>query len=382
MRKIGILVNSIGYGGNERSAVNIATTLKDEYDVTIITQEDGGNQYDYGGRVVCLDTPCAKSRFRKVLNAIRRIIRLKEIIAKHRIETLLIILPTSNPINYIKFKGCKKIVSCRDCGDLIKNTNKYIKMTERSDLMVCNSIEQAEYLTNANNNLKSKIITIYNIVNIHQVHLLANEKPDPTIYKFMEGHKCIISTSRFAKAKGLNNLIKAFSILARKDDNYRLIMIGDGEQRTRIVNLINDLELTKKVLLPGFQSNPFRYISLADVYVLPSFFEGFPNTLVEAMTCGTPVIATDCPSGPAEILCGKAGPKFEITEYGVLVRSFSEETSTWTSTDITEDHINLAQAVEKTITDSNLRINVIENSRKRVECFSNKAILGKWAEIL
>ena len=163
MKKVGILVNSIGYGGNERSAVNVATAISKEYDVTIIIQENCGNHYGYGGKIINLNTPCAKSKMGKVINSLKRIVKLKRIIKEEHLESLFIILPISNPINYLRF-GCKKIVSCRDCGDLIRRTNKYISMTKKSDLIVCNSEYQADYLVKQDSALISKTSVIYNII--------------------------------------------------------------------------------------------------------------------------------------------------------------------------------------------------------------------------
>ena len=381
MKKVGILVNSIGYGGNERSAVNIANAISNIFDVRIIIQEDCGNHYDYKGRVINLNTPCARSGVGKMLNSIRRIARLQRIIKKEQLESLLIILPVSNPINYMKLP-CKKIVSCRDCGDLNRHLEKYISMTKRSDLIVCNSASQADYLGKAIPELTDSVKVIYNILDIEKIIQLKDEKPDKNIMNFMYGYKCIISTGRFAKAKGLNNLLKAFSVLARKDDNVRLLMIGDGELRCSIKELIDDLSLNDKVFLAGFQDNPFMYIAQSDIFVLPSFYEGFPNTLVEAMACGTPVIATDCPSGPAEIMMCSAGERYTISNCGVLVRYISEQNSTWNPNDINEDHVVLADAFSLLLNNKDLCTSLANRANERVRAFMADEIAGEWVTIL
>lgn len=381
MKKIGIIVNSIGYGGNERSAVNIAKAISKQYDVSIIIQEDCGNHYGYEGYVINMNVPCADSIIGKVINTFRRILRLKKIIKKEQIDTLFIILPVSNLINYLKF-GCKKIVSCRDCGDLMKRTEKYIKMAEKSDLIVCNSVEQAEYLTKKATYLSGKIVSIYNILDIDKVQLLKEEPLDEDTKHFMTGCKCIISSGRFVKAKGWNNLIKSFSILSQRDDNVRLILIGDGELREEIVTLIDRLGLAEKVLLPGFQENPFKFISKADVFVLPSFYEGFPNTLVEAMACGKPVIATNCPSGPSEILQGSINDKNIITDYGILVKSFRESESSWQPNDIREDHVEFANVIDSLINNKELSKRISEKASERVEDFTANRIISDWCKIL
>lgn len=381
MKKVGILVNSIGYGGNERSSVNIAKAISKQYDVSIIIQEDCGNHYGYGGRVINMNTPCADSTVGKVINSIRRIIRLRRIIREEQIDTLFIILPVSNPINYLKFR-CKKIVSCRDCGDLMKRTEKYIKMTEKSDLLVCNSVEQTEYIIRKAPHLADKVVSIYNILDIDKVLLLKEEPIEDDIKHFMEGCKCIISSGRFAKAKGWNNLLKAFKVLSQRKDNIRLILIGDGELKNQIITLIEELGIIEKVLLPGFQDNPFKYISKADVFVLSSFYEGFPNTLVEAMACEKPVIATDCPSGPAEILQGTVMSDYTVTEYGVLVRSFKEDESTWQPNDIREEHVTFANVMEMLLKNAELSNKMTKKAIERVYDFSARKIISDWEKVL
>ena len=381
MRKAGILVNSIGYGGNERSAVNIAKAISGTHDVCVIIQEDCGNHYGYEGRVCSLNTPCAKSLPGKVLNSLRRIVRLKNMIRKERIDSLFIILPVTNPINYIHF-ACKKIVSCRHCGDLMANTDKYIRMTETSDMIVCNSRQESDYLIQNAPHLREKVKTIYNIIDIDQIHRLREAPPDSAVEAFMEGCRCIISSGRLVDQKGLNNLLKAFSILAEVDDDIRLILIGEGELRDKIEQLVRDLHLQSKVLLPGFQDNPFRYIVKADVFALSSFYEGFPNSLVEAMACGTPVVACDCPSGPAEILCVDSSEGMVVGRGGIIVRPFEKAASTWDAADIREEHRVFADALKVVIFDKAIRQRLASSATERVRDFSVERIRDAWNEIL
>ena len=381
MKKTGMLVNSIGFGGNERSAVNIAGAISDLSDVTIIIQEDCGNHYGYQGKVINLDTPCSGSKAGKAVNAMRRIIRLKKVIRKEQIDTLFIILPVSNPINYLRF-GCRKIVSCRDCGDLIKRKEKYIRMTERSDLIVCNSKYQADMLVKDAPGLKQKTAVIYNILDIDRIRQLKEEPVSPEASEFMQGHPCIISAGRFADAKGLNNLLKSFALLVRKNDSARLILIGDGENRDKVRQLISDLRLEPYILLIGFEDNPFRYISRSDLFVLPSFYEGFPNTLVEAMACGTAVAATDCPSGPAEILCGSAQTENTVTPYGALIKPFAEEDSSWDAGDIRAEHEAFAEIMDRLLSDKQLSESLTANADKRITEFTAEKIKSSWVEIL
>lgn len=381
MKKVGIIVNSIGYGGNERSAVNIAKTLQEEYDVSIIIQEDCGNHYKFDGSIINLNTPCADSTIGKIINTIRRIYRLRKIIKEKHIETCLIILPITNLINYLTIP-CKKIVSCRHCGDLISHTTQYVRMTEKSDMIVCNSIQQTEYIVHSALHLKEKAVTIYNILDIKQIQCLCEATLDISIERFMQGHRCIISSGRLVNQKGINNLLKAFYLLANEDDETRLVIIGEGNLRNSIEKLIENLGLREKVLLTGFQDNPFRYIARADVFALTSFYEGFPNTLVEAMACGTPVVACDCPSGPSEILQSSFSDHMVVGQGGILTGGFDEETSNWDPLDIREEHKKYAEALRAVLTDIELQKQLANAAIERVKDFSPERIRNDWKKIL
>ena len=128
----------------------------------------------------------------------------------------------------------------------------------------------------------------------------------------------ILGVGRLANQKDFPTLIKAFSII-RKQYQAKLIILGEGEDRSQLESLISDLNLTTDVILPGFISNPYAYMAKASIFVLSSAWEGSPNTLVEAMACGTPVASTDCLSGPREILeNGKYGKLVEVGDYEAL----------------------------------------------------------------
>ena len=113
----------------------------------------------------------------------------------------------------------------------------------------------------------------------------------------------ILSAARLEPHKGFLTLVRAFSKIREKQD-ARLVLLGEGTLQQRIEAEIQELGLEERVAMLGWVKNPFAYMSKADVFVLASEFEGLPNVLVQAMAFGTPIVATDCRSGPAEILAG------------------------------------------------------------------------------
>src|SRR5262249_29674868 len=111
----------------------------------------------------------------------------------------------------------------------------------------------------------------------------------------------IISVGRLIEQKDQQTLIHAFAKV-RSHRPCRLIILGEGEKRATLAALAQKLGVGSDVLMPGFIANPYSWMSKSAVFVLSSKFEGLSTVLIEAMQCGTPVISTDCPSGPAEIL--------------------------------------------------------------------------------
>jgi glycosyltransferase involved in cell wall biosynthesis len=111
----------------------------------------------------------------------------------------------------------------------------------------------------------------------------------------------ILGVGRLHPEKDFGTLIRAFARM-RSKMAARLIILGEGSERDSLERLAHELGVTNDIEMPGFVSNPLPFMSRASVVALTSWFEGLPNVLIEALACGTPVVATDCPTGPREIL--------------------------------------------------------------------------------
>jgi glycosyltransferase involved in cell wall biosynthesis len=110
----------------------------------------------------------------------------------------------------------------------------------------------------------------------------------------------VVAAGRLVEEKGFDLLIEAVGLL--NDDRIRLAILGDGPQRASLERLASDRGVKDRVRFVGFQANPFAWFARADVFVLSSRYEGFPNVVLEALACRTPVIATPAPGGTREIL--------------------------------------------------------------------------------
>lgn len=154
--------------------------------------------------------------------------------------------------------------------------------------------------------IKNNIHIIHNGVNINEITELSEATTEhPWLHQ--KDKKIILGIGRLTPQKNFAELIHAFSLL--KGQQYYLIILGDGPELVQLKKLSFQLNVNTRVDFPGFIKNPFPFLASADLFVLSSKWEGFANVVLEALACGTPIVATDCPGGPSDILDGKSFAK-------------------------------------------------------------------------
>ncbi|WKT82986.1 MULTISPECIES: glycosyltransferase [unclassified Thermosynechococcus] len=169
---------------------------------------------------------------------------------------------------------------------------------------------------------------IYNPFDLERIAQLAQE-PVPHPWLQPGQVPVVVAIGRLTEEKNFTALLQAFAQLrARKE--ARLLILGEGELREELEQLSHALGLGPDALqMPGFVANPFAYLARAALFVLSSRWEGLPGVLIEAMACGTPVVSTDCPSGPREILeDGRWGRLVPVGDVAALARAMEEVLST------------------------------------------------------
>jgi glycosyltransferase involved in cell wall biosynthesis len=164
----------------------------------------------------------------------------------------------------------------------------------------------------------------------------------------------VLAVGSLTVQKDFPTLIRA---VAQVQENrpVRLLILGEGQDRPALEAQVRELGLEQSISLPGFVANPYAYMTCASVFVLSSRWEGLPTVLMEALFCGTPVVATDCPSGPREIL--------RDGQYGRLVP--------------VGDVIALARAIETTLDDKTAR-----PPRESWHPFELETVVDQYAAIL
>jgi glycosyltransferase involved in cell wall biosynthesis len=133
----------------------------------------------------------------------------------------------------------------------------------------------------------------------------------------------IVTVGSMKAVKNQPLLLRAFAQL--DFPNARLMFVGDGAEREALLSLAEELGVADRVILAGFQPDPTPFYKTADLFVLSSDYEGFGNVIVEALACGTPVVSTDCPSGPGEILDhGRFGRLVPVGDANALANAIRE----------------------------------------------------------
>jgi len=172
--------------------------------------------------------------------------------------------------------------------------------------IVANSRGAAEDLARVLNVPRQQIHLIYNPTYDNSLLEQAKEPVEHPWFQVGEP-PVVLGVGRLTYQKDFGTLLRAFARV-RKERVCRLVLLGEGAERAKLEALAEELGVRTEVALPGFVENPYKYMARAAVFVLSSRYEGLPNVLIEALACGVPVVATDCPSGPGEILLdGRAG---------------------------------------------------------------------------
>lgn len=200
-----------------------------------------------------------------------------------------------------------------------------------------------------------KIKTIYNPLDLGRISQLAKEAintPDTNNLPML------IAIGRLTAQKGYPYLLRAFKKL-RDNLSVKLLILGQGKEEENLKRLTKGLKIADDVVFMGFQTNPYKYLAKASVFVLSSLYEGLGNVILEAMACGVPVVSTRCPCGPGEIITDGVN--------GLLVPPADESA--------------LAEAILRLLRDESLCKRLAEAGRQRAQDFRVEKIIAQYEEV-
>lgn len=350
-------------GGAQRIGVSLANFYATTgMPVTVLVFRDKGplrNDLLEGIRVVSLDSS-SRNPYRKIARALRHL-RPSCVLTMYRnvnvpvglsrlfFSGYRLVVREANTLNAIMEKG-----GLRRWKNLLK-----MKLAYRGAArVISNSDAASEELISLGIAESSRITFLPNPVDFERIESL---QAGPVTHPWLGAERAeftIVTSGRLHKQKNQALLIAAFAEASKKYPQLRLIILGEGKLLDTLVKQAQDAGIASFVDFPGFVDNPYPIYANADLFVLPSSFEGFPNVLIEAMACRTPVIATDCPGASAQIIEGGRS--------GVLVPM--------------DDAPALVGAIERVFTESQAAM--VERAYARSRQFSLDAVAQQYAAVL
>lgn len=312
LKKIALIAQSLHGGGIERVTASLADGfIQKGYEAHIILLRDE-IKIDLNAKVklhiLSKDGKITKISFLRPFLFSKK---LKKICAENKFDLVLSNLADFGGLKIVQLSNIKNLFTIihntqskrrfkRHAKDSILKRYKVRRIQksfEKLDLTAVSKGVEVDLIHTIKATPKS-IRTIYNPFDIKSIRTLSEEKNDRVIKDDF-----ILHVGRFELVhKRQDILLEAYK---KANISEKLVILGDGEDRPQIEKLIKDLGLENKVVLPGFDSNPYSWLKRAKLFVFSSDYEGLPTVLIESLIVGTPVVSTNCQSGPSEILVDK-----------------------------------------------------------------------------
>lgn len=360
MKKIGIFIGSMEGGGAERVVLNLS------------------NEFQKRGVSFVLILRFVKGHYLKELNPKIKIIELNannpfilifriiRVCKKNKIGTLLTVSRYNNVLglfaNY--FLHIRIIIREASTFDGIFTEKKFksiilLKLMKTlyplADKIIANSIDTANDIFDHIEIPNNKLFVIYNPLVNDEIQKLSKEIISNEVFNKLT-KPIVISVGRLFPQKNYSYLIRSFAKVRNIVPKASLLILGEGPLKNQLINQAKKLKIESAVHFLGFVDNPYKFLRSSDVFVLSSLYEGFGNVIVEALSVGLPVVSTNCPGGPREILNSE--------KIGELVPL--------------NDDKALADAIIKSLKTKYNKQQLVE----RAKCFSIEKITDRYLEII
>lgn len=382
--KLFIIVSVLKDGGAQRAAGNIAIALQDRYDVSFVTFRADDAAYPHGGTLYDLRLPRKRGAVAGTINDLRRAKALRALKKRLKPDVCISFLEDANLANTLSRGTGATVVSLRThmssrpMGRLARF--KAWLAYSRADAVV--AVSKAAAIDMEKRKWARKCVAIENMVDGRTLLERAVQSGET---RSLEGEPIIASMGSLVAQKGLWNLLRAFREVLPEYPKARLLLLGGGDPKPYEA-LARDMGIRENVSILGFCWEPHALLARADLFVLPSRYEGMPNALLEAMAVGLPVISADCLSGPREILApdtdlSHRAEDIEYAPYGVLV-PVCEGGFLPADAPETPGETMLAQAMLTLLGDEPQRKAYAEKAKARAKDFSPEIIRRKWEKLI
>lgn len=306
--KVLIFIHSLSAGGAERVASNLANQwASNGWEVTLVTVASTSTDfYRLNASVIRVGlnldiSEDSVSPSKAILNKLARVIALRRILRKVQPEIAIAILTEANLTLTLANWGMASTLSIGSERSYppqvaIGKIRTLLRtwLYRRLDAVVALTDRSAVWLKE---HTHAKLVAVIPNPIVWPLPAMPPAIPLPDTNR-----KMLLAAGRLSPEKQFDLLIRVFSRLASKLSDWDLLILGDGAQRPSLETLVRHLNLQDRVTLPGRAGNLSQWYEAADLFVLCSRFEGFPNTIAEAMAYGVPVVSFDCATGPRDII--------------------------------------------------------------------------------
>ncbi|MBX2967379.1 MAG: glycosyltransferase [Cyclobacteriaceae bacterium] len=394
-----LLIPDLGIGGAERAISRLSVELAKVCNVYLCRFTDSDTIiYPVGGQLLSLNEPKRKNFFQKLMSIYFRATKLKKIKKDFAIHYSISFLEGANYINILSRQGERTIISLR--GSILHDKDiRGIQGVIRKRILIPLLYRQADRIVALSEGLKhelyehfgvseKKIEVIYNHLDVPELEALSRQEV-PVEFKNLLTLPTLIMSGRLHQQKGHREFLHVFKEVRLKTP-CRLVIFGDGVLREKSILCAKSLQLKTydiwsgeavtpdyDVYFMGYVKNPFHLIAASTIFVFPSLYEGLGNALVEALACKITIIATDCHSGPREVLAPGTTSDYrlktaEYAKYGILMPVLDNVAAAgeWIS------------VLEKIINNVSLRETYSFESAKRLYDFDMDLIMPRWKSII
>lgn len=405
-KKLAIITPFLANGGLEKVAIVGAQELSKDFDVTLIVMDTFHIDYTYNGKMIDLKVSLNnRNIFKRLFNIFKSTVKLRKLKKQQNFDLVISHGELSNLPNV--FSGGQnniltihenRFAAVKDIqGKFVNIIIKYIYSANNVFKIVTVSEGIRKSFIEKLNLNPDKISTIYNPYDIDEIKSLATE--DLHEYSALFNHEVLTIAGRLTIQKGQWFLLRIFKQLKIHNPQLKLVILGDGEIKEKLLKLSKDLNLKTyscwsdnklddnyDIYFMGFVKNPFKFIAQSKLFIMTSLWEGFGNTIVEAMACGVPVISTACQSGPSEIINPQLenASKIELPDFeasGVLMPIFHKE--------FVKAHMDLdsqeklwVKTVKCLLSEDSKLLEYSQKGLKRAEDFQVKPIMSEWKSLI
>lgn len=400
-KKILMLIPNLDFGGAQKVFHELSLFLSYRYEVCEgVFNFDYGHAFPTGNRIFPLDVPAGRNPLDKLIQFIRRCRKYRILKDQEDARVSISHMEGANYVNILSGGKSKNIIV--EHGSKLahdKNRRGFIGWLRRK-VLIAGIFRRADHVVVVSQGIKKelvdyfhlpeeKVTVINNSFDIIRITTLA-EEPIAARYQAIYTKSVIITSGRLAEQKNQAPLLDIIALIKEKV-NSSLIILGEGHLKDELLRQAHKLGLSTyededdeqvipenlDVYFLGYQQNPFKFIAKADLFVLPSDWEGFPLALCEAMICGVPVVSTDCPTGPREILAPGTNGQYNLiapehAPYGILMPALTNQAN-----------INIwAIEIVEVMHNDALRKFYSNKGEERMHDFSQERIIEKWIDVI